>query len=139
MFGDLIGGVAGAGRMKRKGRTTGGVRPATRSPSALVPKFARVVTALTRKPRVTYGGQGFGSRGLRVDGKIFAMLSTRDRFVVKLPRARVAELVRRGYADYFNPTGRPMKEWAVIRVERLSWLELAEEAYAFVGSASGNG
>jgi TfoX/Sxy family transcriptional regulator of competence genes len=121
--------------MKRKGRPTGAARRVTRSPTALVAKFARVVTAFTSKPRVTYGGQGFGSRGLRVDGKIFAMLSTRDRFVVKLPRARVAELVQHGYADYFRPTGRPMKEWAAIRAERLAWLELAQEAYAFVASA----
>lgn len=104
----------------------------------MVPQFARVVTALTRRPRVTYGGHGFGSRGLRVDGKIFAMLSTRDRFVVKLPRARVADLVERGYAEYFSPTGRPMNEWAAIRAERVSWLELAEEAYAFVASANDN-
>ncbi len=121
--------------MKRAGRTTGSVRPGTRSPTALAPRFAGVVTAFTSKPRVTYGGQGFGSRALRVDGKIFAMLSTRDRFVVKLPRARVAELVQRGYADYFSPTGRAMKEWASIRTGRLSWLELARKAYAFVGSS----
>ncbi len=124
--------------MKRKRRTAEGVRPATRSPTALVPQFARVVTAFTRKPRVTYGGHGFGSRGLRVDGKIFAMLGTRDRFIVKLPHARVAELVQRGYADYFNPAGRPMKEWVAIKAERLSWLELAEGAYAFVASAKDN-
>ncbi len=125
--------------MKRKRRTKTKLRPATRSPSALVPKFARVVTAFTGKSGVTYGGQGFGSRALRVDGKIFAMLSTRDRFVVKLPRARVAELVQRGYADHFNPTGRRMKEWAAMRDERLSWRELALEAYEFVaGATDGN-
>jgi hypothetical protein len=121
--------------MKRKGPTTGIVRPGTRSPSTLVPKFARVVTAFTSNSRVTYGGHGFGSRALRVDGKIFAMLSTRDRFVVKLPRARAAELVQRDDADYFSPTGRPMKEWAAIKGEGLSWLKLAQEAYAFVAGA----
>ncbi len=102
----------------------------------MVPKFARVVTTFSRNSRVTYGGQGFGSRALRVDGKIFAMLSTRGKFVVKLPRARVAELVQRGYADHFNPTGRPMKEWAAMRDERLSWRELAGEAYEFVAGAT---
>ncbi len=117
--------------MKRKPRSP---RRATRSPVALVPRFARVVTAFTTDSRVTYGGHGFGSRALRVDGRIFAMLSTRDRFVVKLPRARVAELVARDDADYFDPAGRPMKEWAVVEAERLSWLELAHEAYAFVAA-----
>ncbi len=124
--------------MKRKERTTDRARPGTRSPTALVPRFAAVVTALTSRPQVTYGGHGFGSRALRVNGRIFAMLSTRGRFVVKLPRARVAELVKRGHADHFDPTrGRPMKEWAVIRSERVSWLELAREAYAFVASTTG--
>ncbi len=109
----------------------------TRSPTALVPKFAAVVTALTSEARVTYGGQGFGSRGLRVDGRIFAMLSTREQFVVKLPRARVAALVRKGQAVHFSPTGRPMQEWAVITSERLSWMRLAREAYAFVAGHPG--
>jgi hypothetical protein len=121
--------------MNRERRATGSVRQGTRSPTALVPRFVAVVNAFTSNPRVTYGGRGFGSRALRVDGRIFAMSSTRGKFVVKLPRARVAELVRRHYADRFSPVpGRPMKEWAVIRAERLSWLELAQEAYAFVAS-----
>ncbi len=122
--------------MKSKGRKKTRLRPATRSPSSLVPKFARVVTAFTANSRVTYGGQGFGSRALRVDGRIFAMLSTRDRFVVKLPRARVAELVQGGHADPFSPAGRPMKEWAAMRDDRLSWRELAQEAYEFVAGAT---
>ncbi len=105
------------------------------SPTALNPKFAALVTAFTSEARVTYGGEGFGSRGLRVDGRIFAMLNTRDQFVVKLPRARVAALVQKGQAVHFSPTGRPMQEWAVITSERLSWMRLAREAYAFVGGA----
>ncbi len=111
-------------------------RRGTRSPTALVPKFAAVVTAFTSEGRVTYGGQGFGSRALRVDGRIFAMLSTRDQFVVKLPRTRVTQLVEKGQAVHFSPTGRPMQEWAVITGERLSWARLAREAYAFVAAQS---
>ncbi len=118
-------------RKRRAGRTG---RAGTRSPTALVPRFASLVTAFSDDPRVSYGGQGFGSRALRVGGKIFAMLSTRDQFVVKLPRVRVAELVRQGYADYFRPSrDQPMREWSVITTERLSWLKLAREACAFVG------
>jgi hypothetical protein len=121
-----------------KKRTTRRARPGTRSPTAVVPEFAAVVTAFTRKPNVTYGGHGFGSRALRVNGKIFAMLSTRGRFVVKLPAARVAELVQRGHADHFDPTrGRPMKEWAVIGSKPASWIALAREAYGFVASTTG--
>ena len=38
---------------------------------------AALVTEFTNRPRVTYGGRGFGARGLRVDGKIFAMLDSK--------------------------------------------------------------
>jgi hypothetical protein len=49
--------------------------------------------------------------GLKVDGKIFAMHS-KGKFVAKLPKDRVDELVRAGKGEYFDPGhGRLMKEW----------------------------
>jgi hypothetical protein len=98
----------------------------------LPPSFAAIVRLFSRDHRVSFGGQGFGSRALRLDGKIFAMLSSRGEFVVKLPRDRVAELIRLGKADYFD-TGRErvMKEWIAVRDAPASWLELAREAHRF--------
>ena len=98
-------------------------------------RFAEVVAAFLDDPGVTPpSGQGFGSSGLRVHGKIFAMLSSRGEYVVKLPQRRVAALVAGGVGDYFDPGhGRRMKEW--LQVEPASatdWLELAREALAFV-------
>jgi hypothetical protein len=80
------------------------------------------------------GGQRkFGSRALKVDGKIFAMLS-HGRFVVKLPGARVDALVAAGDGVHFDPGhGRKMKQWLSITSARPSWIELAMEAYSFVG------
>ena len=79
------------------------------------------------------GGQRkFGSRALKVDGKIFAMLS-HSRFVVKLPGARVDALVAAGDGEYFDPGhGRKLRQWLSITSARPSWVELAMEAYAFV-------
>ena len=96
------------------------------------PAFASVVQAFTRDRRVTFGGQGFGSRALRLNGKIFAMLSMRNDFVVKLPRERVLELIDGGRAKYFD-TGRDrvMKEWVAILDTPAFWLELAWEAHRF--------
>ncbi len=96
----------------------------------LHPSFAGVVRAFIRDPRVTFGGQGIGSRALKLDGKIFAMLNSAGSFVVKLPRARVATLVAAGRGWHFDPVhGRPMKEWLVVDGRPASWLRLAREAY----------
>ncbi|MGH8774472.1 MAG: hypothetical protein ACRDWI_04620 [Jiangellaceae bacterium] len=87
------------------------------------------------RPDVT-AGTGFGrSEGLRVSGKIFAML-VKDELVVKLPKARVEELTVLGDARRFDPGhGRLMKEWATVRPSTAErWRALVEEARAFVGS-----
>jgi len=80
-------------------------------------------------------GTGFGnSEGLRVSGKIFAML-VRGELVVKLPRDRVDELVDAGAARRFDAgKGRPMKEWASVSASASRrWRGLVEEARSFVG------
>ena len=105
-------------------------------------RFAAIVDALRDQPGVTApaeGGQSrraFGSSELKVHGRIFAML-TQSRLVVKLPRERVDALVAAGGGDRFDPRrdGRLMKEWLAVGPaldER--WLELANEALAYVGS-----
>jgi len=113
------------------------VRKRTTDDSAAVeidPRFARVVAAFARNRRVSCGGgKGFGSGALKVNGKIFAMMDSKGRFVVKLSRARVDALVAAGQGAYFDPGhGRKMKEWAVIAAAPAVWPTLAEEAYAFV-------
>ena len=78
------------------------------------------------------------SLGLRVDGKIFAML-VRGSLVAKLPAERVAELVSSGRGQHFDPRrdGRLMKEWVVLDGPRPPWLDVAREAYRFVSGAAG--
>ncbi len=95
------------------------------------PRFAPVVDAFAGDPEVGAGTM-MASFGLKVNGKIFAMVA-RGRLVVKLPRRRVDELVTAGAGERFDPGhGRAMKEWISITDERADWLELAREAYAFV-------
>jgi hypothetical protein len=78
-------------------------------------------------------GGKFGSSGLKVNGKIFAMLS-KGELVVKLPRQRVDELIAAGKGTRFDPGhGRLMKEWASISPRHArEWPGLAEEARTFV-------
>ena len=82
-------------------------------------------------------GTGFGqNEGLRVGGKIFAMI-VRGELVVKLPRDRVDELVDAGVAVRFDAgKGRPMKEWASVGPSASRrWRGFVEEAREFVGGA----
>jgi hypothetical protein len=55
---------------------------------------------------------------------------------VKLPKDRVAALVARRQGEPFDPGhGRLMKEWLSVVSPRVSWVDLAKEAHAFVGGA----
>jgi hypothetical protein len=97
--------------------------------------FAKVVEAFLGNPEVILpSGRGFGSSGLRVRSKIFAFLSSKGEFVVKLPRARVDALITAGAGDRYDPGhGRLMKEWgAIAPTAEASWLPLAREALTFV-------
>jgi hypothetical protein len=95
-------------------------------------EFASLVVAFAEAPGVTHGGKGFGSLGLKVNGKLFAM-PVRGRLVLKLPGARVDALVAAGEGDYFDPGhGRLMKEWVVLDPRGPDRLELVRSAYRFV-------
>ncbi len=96
-------------------------------------RFEDIAARYLDDPNVDQG-TGFGSTtGLRVGKKIFAMLM-RDQLVVKLPRARVDELVAAGTTTRLDTgRGRPMKQWAVHPFERSAeWEGLVAEAFAFV-------
>lgn len=99
-------------------------------------RYAEVVNTFLGQPGVSQEGKGFGSSAIRVQGSIFAMLSSAGAFVVKLPRQRVDELIASGDGDRFDPGhGRLMKEWLALRpTSDLDWTELAREAMAFVAS-----
>jgi hypothetical protein len=95
--------------------------------------FSSIVDRLLREPGVEEG-TGFGSNsGLRVGGKIFAMLIGGD-LVLKLPADRCEDLVAADAARPFERgQGRPLREWvAVSREIEDDWQHLAREALTFV-------
>ena len=95
--------------------------------------FRTMADGFRKKPGVTVGGKGFGSSGLKVNGKLFAMISSRGQFVVKLPRKRAEEVVRSGKGEPFDPGhGRLMKEWVAFDGLQCAWPDLAREAYEYV-------
>ena len=76
-------------------------------------------------------GTGFGSQALKVGRSIFAM-DYAGSLVVKLPAARVRELIEAGTGGPFDGgKGKPMKEWLTV-VDPADWSTLADEAYTFV-------
>ncbi len=105
-------------------------------------RFAKIVKALRSHSGVTppldetQSKKRFGSSGLKIHDKIFAMISSKGEFVVKLPQYRVDGLIASGEGKRFDTGhGRLMKEW--LTVETTSdevWLRLAKEAMEFVGS-----
>ncbi|HEX8054007.1 MAG TPA: hypothetical protein VF517_13535 [Thermoleophilaceae bacterium] len=76
-------------------------------------------------------GKAFRSPGLKVDGRIFAML-VGEELVVKLPAERCKALVTDGAARPFESGSRKMREWVVIELPPTRWPELAREALSFV-------
>jgi hypothetical protein len=101
-------------------------------------RYAKLVETITKHSAVKVGsaGRGFGSSALKINNKIFAMLSSKGDFVVKLPRIRVDSLVASESGERFDPgRGRLMKEWlAVEPTSDEDWLALAEEAMHYVAS-----
>jgi hypothetical protein len=97
-------------------------------------RYAELVAALIGRPGVSQEGRGFGSSALKVRGKMFATLSSKGAFVVKLPRPRVDALVAAGEGTPFEPgPGRVMREWLELdRESGQEWASLAEEAMSFV-------
>ena len=78
-------------------------------------------------------GTGFGSQALKVGRSIFAM-EYAGSLVVKLPAARVRELIEAGRGGPFDGgKGKPMKEWLTV-VDQGDWTLLADEAYTFVAA-----
>lgn len=61
------------------------------------------------------------------------MMSSKGEFVVKLPKARVDDLVGSSQGRRFDPGhGRLMREWLVVEGGEAKWVELAREACEFV-------
>jgi hypothetical protein len=111
--------------------------PAKKNTGDIDPSFMPVVAAFADDPHVSRGKMFGSSSVLSVNGKVFAML-VKDRFVAKLPRERVDELVSGGRGAYFDPGhGRLMKEWVTVNAKQAAWIELAREAYRFVKEANG--
>jgi TfoX/Sxy family transcriptional regulator of competence genes len=95
--------------------------------------FISIVESLLSDSRISTAKM-FGSQGLKVGTKVFAML-VKGQLVVKLPQERVAALIACGAGESFDPGhGRRMKEWVVLSRAEDNWTQLVEEARDFVAT-----
>jgi hypothetical protein len=96
---------------------------------------ATIVKALGSLPDVTqWEKKRFGSAGLSISGKIFAM-RVHGKLVIKLPKARVDVLIERRVGERFVLGQKRMKEWVVLEpISKEHWLSLSREAMEFVAS-----
>jgi hypothetical protein len=87
-------------------------------------------------PRVEEGTI-MGGRCARVAGEFLGLVDFKGSgLVVKLPKARVAELIEQGHGQPFAPAGKVFKEWVSIpQRDRRRWRSLLNEAIAFVAPA----
>ena len=92
----------------------------------------RAVACLLRRGRPKRGRKKkFGSTGLNVNGRIFAMVA-RSRLVLKLWKARGRPRgVRRGRV-LRSGHGRAMKQWVSLVRTMLPWADLVKEAHEYV-------
>src|SRR5689334_20287935 len=75
----------------------------------------------------------FGANALHVHGKIFAALTRNGRLLLKLPPARIAEVLAAGRGERFASGGRVMNGWVTLAPDdKAEWLALSDEARVHV-------
>jgi hypothetical protein len=106
--------------------------PATTSPPGAGDRFWQLAEPLLARPGVTRSTM-MGLPCLRLHGAFFASCDRRTGdLLVKLPEARVGELIETGAAHAFAPAGRRFRQWAAIPPERFpDWEPLLDEAIRF--------
>ncbi len=97
--------------------------------------FWELATELQADDARVVEGTIMGGRCLRVGKEFLALVDYKGSgLVVKLPKARVAELIEEGVGQSFAPAKRVFKEWlSVPKPDKKRWRALLKEGVAFVG------
>ncbi|MCU1690876.1 MAG: hypothetical protein JWN61_1221 [Pseudonocardiales bacterium] len=105
-------------------------RPDRAAGRAQLDEFADVFLA---RDGVDWGPM-FGSTGLRVRSKVFALSTYAGELMVKIPEARARELAEAGSVAPVEMAGRTMREWVSMPISAGvdAWRALVHEAYAYV-------
>jgi TfoX/Sxy family transcriptional regulator of competence genes len=89
--------------------------------------------AYLERPGVDWGRM-FGTIGLRVRGKVFAVAVHDGGLMVKIPEARADERIAGGEVTRMVMRGRELREWVVAPLDAPDavWRSLLEEAHAYL-------
>jgi TfoX/Sxy family transcriptional regulator of competence genes len=87
------------------------------------------------RPGVDWGRM-FGSTGLRVRGKVFAVAAHSGGLLIKVPEAHADALVAAGTAERMVMGGVPRREWVLVpdEADDTVWSEQLDVAYTYVES-----
>ena len=96
--------------------------------------FWSIIDELAAENPLVGPGTIMGGACARVGGEFLALVNFKGSgLVVKLPKARVQELVASGVGQPFAPAGKVFSEWVAIPVrDRRRWRTLLKEGIAFV-------
>jgi hypothetical protein len=99
--------------------------------------FWQLIAELQAEDARIVEGTIMNGRCVRVGSEFLALVDhKRAGLVVKLPKARVAELIEKGAGMAFAPAAKVFKEWlSVPKPDRRRWRALLREGVAFVGGA----
>ncbi len=76
-------------------------------------------------------------RTARTNGFVATVERATGRVVLKLPKARVAEMVEAGIGQAFAPAGKVFREWvSIAEIDEAGWNELLDESIEFVDATS---
>ena len=95
--------------------------------------LARLAEPYLARAGVSWGRM-FSSTGLRVRGKIFAVVNHSANLMVKVPESRADELDTSGAAPRMVMRDREMREWVEMPLPagEDAWRDLLAEAFAYV-------
>jgi TfoX/Sxy family transcriptional regulator of competence genes len=81
-------------------------------------------------------GRMFGSTGLRIRGKVFAVAANAGGLLIKVPEAQADALVESGVADHMVMGGVPRREWVLVPddADDATWSEQLDAAFTYVDS-----
>jgi hypothetical protein len=98
-------------------------------------RFWQLASELQAEDERVVLGRIMSSKCLRVGKEFLALYDPKRRgAVVKLPRARVDELIADGTGHSFAPAGRVFREWVLVGDDqRRRWKRLLRDGIAFVG------
>jgi hypothetical protein len=86
-------------------------------------------------------GAIFGSTGLRVRSRVFAVANDAGDLMVKISERRAGELISEGAVTGMIMHGREMREWVTMPIEAGAdnWRELVGEAHAYLDQITPRG